>query len=82
MYPHETHILDKFKDEYLSAKLICEETVFTFYHPIACRIYSALITNLLCVELIEEVLRIENWHQLYCSHKNLWNEFNVIFFLE
>lgn len=44
MYPHETHILDKFKDEYLSAKLICEETVFAFYHPIACRIYSALPT--------------------------------------
>lgn len=44
MYPHETHILDKFKDEYLSAKLICEEKVFTFYHPIACRIYSALPT--------------------------------------
>lgn len=34
----------KFKDEYLSAKLICEETVFAFYHPIACRIYSALPT--------------------------------------
>lgn len=34
MYPHETHILDKFKDEYLSAKLICEEKVFTFFTPL------------------------------------------------
>lgn len=81
MYPHETHILDKFKDEYLKCKINLWRKGFYILSP-HCLQNLFSLTNLLCVELIEEVLRIENWHQLYCSHKNLGNEFNVIFFLE
>lgn len=34
MYPHETHILDKFKDEYLSAKLILKKRFLHFITPL------------------------------------------------
>lgn len=43
MYSYEIYIFDKFKDEYLSVKLICEEKVFIFYYFIVCRIYLVLL---------------------------------------